>query len=73
MTAPRATAAAMAEEAERRPVGKGGVPDGAVANSNVNATVARTRCKFLHPTHLTGCRQPAEPGSVYCTQHGGAT
>jgi hypothetical protein len=50
-------------------VGKGGVPDGAAANSNVNATVARTRCKFLHPTHLTGCRQPAEPGSPYCARH----
>jgi hypothetical protein len=37
------------------------------------ATVTRARCKFLRPRHLTGCRQPVEPGSVYCAQHGGAT
>jgi hypothetical protein len=35
-------------------------------------TVASARCKFLHPRHLTGCRQLAEPGSVYCERHGGA-
>jgi hypothetical protein len=47
--------------------------DGLNAASTVQADAVKgPRCKFLHPRHLTGCRQPAEPGSDYCTAHGGA-
>jgi hypothetical protein len=35
------------------------------------AAVKSPRCKFLHPQHLTGCRQLAEPGSDYCARHQG--
>jgi len=48
-------------------VAGGGAQDAA----DVTATVPPRRCKFLHPRHLTGCRQPAEPGSDYCARHSG--
>jgi hypothetical protein len=65
-------------EAESRPGGSG-FPDDDHGGGNVlGATVAPAgvkgpRCKFLHPSYLTGCRQLAEPGSVYCAIHGGAS
>jgi hypothetical protein len=51
-------------------LGTGGRQTGAGSGTSV-PTVPPRRCKFLHPTHLTGCRQPAEPASDYCTQHSG--
>jgi hypothetical protein len=63
------------DEAERRPRREGGAQDGH-GGGNVNATipppaVKGPRCKFLHPSHLTGCRELAEPGSQFCTRHQG--
>jgi hypothetical protein len=40
-------------------------------NGTSGTTVPPRRFKFLHPTHLTGWRRPAEPGSDYCARHGG--
>jgi hypothetical protein len=59
----------MADITERRPRREGGAPDDAHGDGNVKTTVPPRRCKFLHPRHLTGCRQPAEPGSDYCARH----
>jgi hypothetical protein len=41
--------------------------------TTIPAAAARSpRCAFLHPRHLTGCRQSAEPGSDYCARHSGS-
>jgi hypothetical protein len=32
-------------------------------------TVRDPRCGWLHPSHLTGCKRPAEPGSQRCAEH----
>jgi hypothetical protein len=40
------------------------------AGSGTSApTVPPRRCTYLHPTHLTGCREPAEPGELLCAAH----
>jgi hypothetical protein len=53
------------QEADPKTAPASGSSEGTVAPG-----AARTaRCAFLHPKHLTGCRQPAEPGSVYCARH----
>ncbi len=46
----------------------GGQKTGAGSGTS-GTTVPPPRCAYLHPTHLTGCRQPAEPGSRYCAVH----
>jgi hypothetical protein len=39
------------------------------AGSDSGTTVPPRRCTYLHPTHLTGCREPAEPGELLCAAH----
>lgn len=64
---------------DRPPGRKRTGPQDATPEARINAEVSTTdtakvtRCRFLHPSHLTGCRRPAEPGSVYCATHGGAS
>jgi hypothetical protein len=54
---------------ERRPPGQEKAADQDAHGGGIGTTVPPRRCMYLHPTHLTGCRQPAEPGSVYCARH----
>ena len=31
----------------------------------------RRRCAFLHPTHLTGCKELVAHNRLFCGEHGG--